>query len=98
MFSVLGTVHLGVESGQPSRGFNSVVRCAFAGLGYFTEVSVSKILPGLDCGLTFPTSHLSLLNHFADSLMGKMKTFFFSGDCFIKNSDVTMVFITTIKM
>jgi len=77
MFCVHGTVHLGVESGQPSRSFNAVLRCAFAGLGYFTEVSASKILPGLDCELTFPTSHLSLLNHFADSLMGKIKTCFF---------------------
>jgi hypothetical protein len=77
MFCVHGTAHLGVESGQPSSSFDAVHRCAFAGLGYFTEVSVSKILPGLDCGLTFPTSHLSLINHFTDSLMGKIKTFFF---------------------
>jgi len=88
MFCVHGTVHLDVESGQPSRSFNAVLRYAFAGLGYFTEVSVIKILPGLDCGLTFPTSHLSMLNHFADSITGKIKTrFFFSGDSFIKTSD-----------
>ena len=85
MFCVHGTAHLGVESGQPSLSFNAVFRFAFAGLDYFAEVSVSKILPGLNCGLTLPTSHLSLLNHFADSLLGKIKTFF-SGDSFIKTS------------
>jgi hypothetical protein len=76
MFIVHGTARLGLDSGQPSRikgtQFNAVLRCAFAGLGYFTQVFVSKILPGFDCGLTFPTSHLPLLNHFADSLMVKV--------------------------
>jgi len=62
MFCVHGTAHLGVESGQPSSDFNAVHMCAFAGLRYFSEVSVSFFfLPGLDCGLTFPTSHLSLI-------------------------------------
>jgi hypothetical protein len=84
MFCVHDTAPLGVESGQPSRGFNAVLRCAFAGLGYFVEVSVSKILPGLNCGLTFPTSHLSLLNTFADSLLGKIKTIFFQETVLLK--------------
>jgi hypothetical protein len=73
--------YLDVESGQPSRSFNAVLMCAIAGLGYFTEVSVRKILPGLDCGLTFQASHSSLLNHFADSLMGK---FFFQETVLLK--------------
>jgi hypothetical protein len=84
MFCVHGTAHLGVESGQTSRSFNAILRCAFAGLGYFTEDSVSKILPELDCGLTSPTSHLSLLNHFADSLMDKINTFFFQETVLLK--------------
>jgi hypothetical protein len=66
MFCVHGTAHLAVERGQLSHSLNAILRCEFAGLGYFTEVSVSKLLRGLDFVLNFPTSHLSMLNHFAD--------------------------------